>query len=292
LDAFAALPDGRIATLERGARRLQFLDSLGNAVHIATLAESIEINTPGAFLSDGRYVGFRYAWPEPEPSVAATIVREVVPLLLFDSTGAVSQRLAHVPGHPWWITGTGRRGAPLAPRASVAAGAEFVVYSDGISYHITLIDLTSGSERSMALAEPPELVSADMPDAWLAEQNTFLASRGIPPRRLPEGWKSLVPDRIPGYWRLTVSEGGCVWALRYRTPGVPTQRWDVIDPWKAELVATAAFDAGFDVSQIAREHVVGLRSDTLGVQRIAAYSVSEPSAMPRCERTSTQLNPT
>ena len=82
-----------------------------------------------------------------------------------------------------------------------------------------------------------------------------------------------VPERVPCCQDLMIDVSGCIWVERYRLPWEADSRWDVLDP-SGRWLGSVDTPSGLHVIQIGSDFVLGVSSDSLGVERVVTHSLS------------------
>jgi hypothetical protein len=270
--AFAILPNGNLVTLDKGDRRVQVLDPEGRQIRTYTLAKAIDVNIPPSFRPDGTIAAFAHSLPWDYSS--RRLFRDTVAIMLFDTATGRPATIGRAAGYPWWVTEYGRTGAPLAPRPGLAAGADFVVVSEGVHFELRFLQAPH-RVRVIRLDRQPARIDDEIADDWVRDRRAQLNRRGMSPRArvVPEGYEFSTFETVPGYWRLFVDEVGCVWAERYKVAGATRVIWDVYNPLAPSLIATVEADAWLTVSGATGKRVIGITEDEAGVQRIAIHEL-------------------
>ena len=83
------------------------------------------------------------------------------------------------------------------------------------------------------------------------------------------------PDSTPPFMALKHDANGNAWLEEFAWPkNGPTRRWIVISD-TGEMRAVADVPEGFDVLQIGTDYLLGLRRDSMGLERVGVYAVTK-----------------
>jgi len=212
-------------------------------------------------------------WPDisARPAVRGPYRLDVL-IGIADEHGRLERVAGEFPGPERLRTANNDRPHPFG-RSTVAGlgpGGLYVGTADSFAIHL----ITPGGERRTFGRElPVEPLSAEMRERWVdayvsrapPEQRAY-AKRSI----LDSEW---LPDVAPAYEGFRIDRLGYVWVLPYviRDPdsGAPVE-WSVFDPG-GELVATVLAPGHFRPMEIGLDHMLGVSTDAVGVERVHPY---------------------
>jgi hypothetical protein len=267
-----------------GTGHLVRLDKDGVEVTRARVSRVVEtVNIGSAMTPDGELVGFdRTSVLGRDSNVGRwRVVRDTVPVMLFNHEGAVAAEYGPFPGYPWRVRGGGWNSVPLGPRPAIAAGTGMIAVTDGSQFSVHLLRRDRTGSVVLVLAEEPEPVMPADLDGWFEEERAFYRSRGLPiPAEDPE-LADYAPDLLPAYSRLVIDAPGCVWAMRSRRPSESQNLWDVFAP-AGKVLAQVATPLSLSVEVIQRGFLLGIEEDEWGVGRIVAPELGPDASSRIC----------
>jgi len=172
---------------------------------------------------------------------------------------------------PAWVW-TGRSQVPLA----FTINASFDVDQDGVyvvagpEFRVNLfqkgrLSESFGVDRAPRKVSPEDIAAyVDMIRGYMTEPmlSEYLAGVDHPSR----------PGVLPGYSRVLVSGEGRVWAQIYSPDVFSGAHWDVFSPHR-EWEGKVDTPAGFSVTEVTRESVVGVWRDELDVEYVRVYAI-------------------
>jgi hypothetical protein len=80
-----------------------------------------------------------------------------------------------------------------------------------------------------------------------------------------------LPETMPAITALHVDPEGFLWARRFAPPGTTDERWAVFGP--DAFIGHVVLPAGFALTDIGTDWVLGVETSELGSQRIVLYSL-------------------
>ncbi len=208
------------------------------------------------------------------PAIGARDVgpyRPSVQIGLVDWKGRLVKVLATVPGteryrYPGSV-GDGPRRLGKATTVQIGNGSIYVGTADSAAVRVIRADGTSHR-----LAWPA--ARAAFTEREKREYREALAVL-VPEERRPAARRALaelqLPDSLPAHGPIQVDRLGVVWVAPYRATGLPElhQPWVALQP-TGEVVSVMLPD-GFRPFDIGRDHLLGVATDTLGVETVVRY---------------------
>jgi hypothetical protein len=81
-----------------------------------------------------------------------------------------------------------------------------------------------------------------------------------------------LPDSLPTFEAVMVDDAGLLWAALYELKPEAPRSWIVFDT-TGRAIGSVATPAGLRIHQIGAEFVLGVRRDSLGVERVESYGL-------------------
>lgn len=201
--------------------------------------------------------------------------RDTVPLSVYDRHGELAATIGPIPGAETWVKNGSSMLLPLGHRllVSTAGGEVFVGTGRGpIEGFAPTGDPVRTIEVPVSPAPVTEERFAAMKEAWSAR----MGPGGV--GMMQEMLAGLPrPEVGPAYVEIAGSADGDLWARAFRDPSHPLERWIVLDPDGSGSVEGGAarfqveVDAGLRLLDIARDYVLVLATDSLGVEQVRLH---------------------
>jgi hypothetical protein len=293
-------PEGAIVAVDTRLERIIRFDPGGKLVATSTfqgpgdlpMIRPIRLAGPDAFLS--RVLSL--SLPSSEDAVSLDDALESLAdplgssfeyLVLYDLTGAVVDTVATIPGEATAISsrssGTNLSiqliRVPFSPVPVATASPDGrVAVTHGRSYEFSLYDTVGALERIVRLADEPPIRTDEHLEAWVrastggrepmddAQVEVALRSYETMP----------VPDRLPAWNSLHISDSGETWARRFAIRGAETVLHDVFGA-DGSFLGQVALPARFRIEQIGASRLTVVSTDDLGVHRVEVYELTGPS---------------
>jgi streptogramin lyase len=83
------------------------------------------------------------------------------------------------------------------------------------------------------------------------------------------------PNQAPAFSSLLVDRENNLWVQDYPSPSAAFASWTVFDP-RGAMLGQVPLPAAFRPTDIGADHVLGVWTDELGVERIRVYSLRKP----------------
>jgi hypothetical protein len=184
----------------------------------------------------------------------------------------------------------------LVPTAStyISGGEHFLVRS--IPFHADVVEVVAGRGAYIAstaqfdidyynpAGQLARIVRLDRSPAAIDAnaRKDFIAARLAHARndadraRIAASYDDLpFPDHFPAFSALAVDADSNLWVSSYTTSdSVPTQ-WTIFDP-EGRLLAETVTPARFRVAEIGSADILGVRSDSLGIEQVQLLGVRKP----------------
>ena len=207
-------------------------------------------------------------------------------LVRHDLEGTLIDTVATVPGQ---ATQTSARGSganlsiqimrvPFSPAPAATASPEGrMAVTAGRTYELTTYDPSGTLERIVRLAEEPPLRTDAHLDAWVRgstggrepmdDAQVEAALRRY--REMP------LPDRLPAWNSLLISDGGEIWARRFAIRGTETVARDVFAA-DGRLLGRVVGPASVRIQHVGDGRVTVISTDDLGVECVEVYELHTP----------------
>ena len=203
------------------------------------------------------------------------VVRDTMPLLVFEPTGELRDSIGSFPGPEWWVRS--EAGNALATSLPFGRSTEALVVGDrfyaGHTERYEIIRYTpAGVPELIVRLEHPQVRVTDADigrykadrlkdtEAWIRQQ----AERNY--QEMP------FPTTFPAFADLMKDPDGNLWVLDYSRPGDDTRRWTVFSP-EGRALGTVETPASLSVREIGRDYVLGVWQDELDVEHVRLYAL-------------------
>ena len=162
----------------------------------------------------------------------------------------------------------------LGKSTTARLGSDGVYVGTADSFAIQVI-APDGSQRSFGRKQVATRLTSEMRERY----RESIVSR-VPAARRPAARTTLraieLPSSLPAYSDFQIDRLGFVWVSPYEIPGQQAtdgMDWDVFSP-DGEFVASVRIPVHFRPTEIGDDYMLGVSTDTLGVQRAHMYSLS------------------
>lgn len=270
ITSVSAGPGDSLIVFDAGIRRVSVLTSTGEFVRSVHLSGSDRPILGQLRWSDGGWIVAAGSQVTPGQHVGPW--RPMHEILRFAPDGSFRGVIRSFPGPEVFFGETGGFVLPVVARRSSWDVLDAVlVLSDGMT--VTLTDLTNGFEKELALGlggRSPLLES---------EHQSLLDSLAIgmsaaQRRRLSSTYRiTSLPSELPAVGEVVSSTDGVVWVSEYADPRAENRRWLRFDVAKGELRGRFLLPTRVDLLHADGETLLGLVTDSLGVERIVRYAV-------------------
>ncbi len=188
----------------------------------------------------------------------------------YDSAGLFLGVVAEIPDRPRvrheFAGGINRSYLPLTPAVDVTLHGEKLIVRRGSTPELEW--RTPSGIRALVRwdAPPGEAVNA----VWSRLREVEVEAAPEIHRPLLEDFYSQswpLPSRLPTHGRVLVDASGNSWVARYFLRWDPDTKWDVLNP-EGRWLGTVVIPAPFRIFEIGDDYVLGLTSDSLGVQQV------------------------
>lgn len=200
--------------------------------------------------------------------------------LVSPTASGVVEWLAQIPDFPVFVYNPSPAqkmvsvGVPAFPPGMVTVASGRVIWlGDSATDSLMMIDVTTGTRKVVRLSDRPAPLTKDVVDA--ARTRELATARNQSERDAVELKYSarLLPDRLPAFERLVAGSAGELWVESATGSRVAPMRYVVVSA-NGILLARVAGAAGFTVTDVGRDYVVGVHRDDDGVETIRLYSLS------------------
>lgn len=261
-----------VAAYDWNLRRLSYFDAAGAFVHSTLLDFPGGFASPIGRFSDGSWLanrGFTFA-PGGDGS---EVVRDTLPLLLFDSAGALRDSVGRFPMFEFYVRSEARsayaRSLPFGRSTETVVAGERFYAGHNERYEIGRYTADAAPELIVRLARAPVSVTSADIEALKAEALERAASgfRAQTERIFQE---IPFPSTFPAFADLQTDPDGNLWVLDYSRPGDDARRWTVFSPGGHALGHVDA-PPGMRVMEIGRDYVLGVWRDELDVEHVRRH---------------------
>lgn len=221
-------------------------------------------------------------WPEAvRTALPVGPYRPTVAVAVADERGRRQRLIGEFPGAERIRTENTDRPHPFGKSTTVRMGVGGVYVGTADSFAIDLI-AENGERHTFGRDRPLTRITRRLREQWVDGYLTrFPPEQRAALRRslLDSEYSEWIPAVAPAYAGFEVDRLGYVWVAPYvfvdpdRDVSV---EWSVFDP-SGELVATVMVSANFRPTEIAEDHLLGVIRDSMGVERVAKYTlIREP----------------
>jgi hypothetical protein len=274
LGSLFALSGDTVAAYDGRLRRISLFAPDGAFVRSLTIAFPAGAPSPIGQFRDGSWLcnrGFVFF-----PSGTGTqLVRDTVPLLVFEPTGALRDSIGRFPGPELYIVGQGNsaRGGslPFGTNTATAVAGDRFYAGHTARYEISRYTQAGAPEELVRLAWTPIPVTGDDLARYKAER-LARASAGTR-QSLERAYRDMpFPSTFPAFVSLEVDASGNLWVLAASRPGDLRRRWTVFAP---DGVALGAVETppGMWVREVGQDYVLGTWRDDLDVEHVRLYGL-------------------
>ncbi len=274
LGSVLALSGDTVAAYDWSVRRVSLFDAEGRFVRSFTLEFPAGMPFLIGRFADGSWLcnrGFVF-----RPSGEGTrVVRDSMPLLVFDSTGALRDSIGRFPGPEWYVVSrTNSAMASSLPFGTntlvVIAGHRFYA-GHSARYEITRYAASGVPEEIIRLAWTPVAVTGGDIARHKADR---LARADAGSRQSTERLYQDIPfpSTFPAFDDLKTDPLGDLWVRGVARPGDERRHWVVFGPDGLAL-GPVETPPGLSVREIGRDYVIGTWRDELDVEHVRLYAL-------------------
>ncbi len=229
--------------------------------------------TPPAALHCDREGHFVVLGRSPSIGIDRTpYFRPDVALAIATTTGDLTASLGFVPGTEQYRRPNSVGPRALGKRTSVAIGGGRVYVGTADTYAVAAFDLQGRHVMTVRLDTEPEPITDEDLSAfrtWELAQAHRASQRASWARQLDE---MVFPEYFPAYASLLVDAVGCLWVEDYEMLPATPRTWTVFSP-NGALLARVRLPAGFGITDVGSDWVLGVGRDGLGVEYVELYSL-------------------
>lgn len=274
LGTLLALPGDTVVAYDWSLRRVSLFDPAGQFVRSFTLEFPGGMPSPIGRFTDGSWLcnrGFVF-----RPSGEGTrVVRDTMPLLVFDSAGALRDSIGRFPGPEWYVvsqtTSAMASSLPFGTNTEVAVAGEGFYAGHSARYEIIRYTARGAPDEIIRLAWSPIAVTGEDVARQKADQ---LARADAGSRQGIERLYQDIPfpKTFPAFDDVKADPLGNLWVLDPSRPGDDRRHWVVFAPDGRALGAVET-PPGLRVTEIGRDYVLGVWQDELDVEHVRLYAL-------------------
>lgn len=276
LNAMWKLAGDTLGAWEHSLARMTVFDDLGEHVRTWTLSrDTVRVLQVVGRFEDGAWA---VVFPVMEAAGLGDVVRPLELYVRYGPDGRISNDLGLLPGMEYFLRQrNGRRSPALRPLGKLPAAAvdgRAFYFSSGEDHEVAVFSEDGEPVRLIRWAGPALGLSREELDAFKAAQMDN-APESPGPR---SAWRRAVdeapyPSSLPAIRRMLIDEPGQLWVQEYQRPVAETLNWFVFDS-AGHWVTTVPMDARFRASEIGADYVLGIHTDTLGVERVQLWPLA------------------
>jgi len=279
ISGMVPVEDGAVVVFDGGARRLTTMTLDGEVVATHSVATDGDFSHPlaGYGLEGRLHGGDLVLIPDAipvEPDGGTGSFRVEAPALLLDRQGRSLDSLGDIWGMEAFADERATSLVPMGWRRLATLHPEGLLSADASAGRIELIGQRGRVERLILLARDPVPIPSGVRNAWL-EQRTSRASDPSMAQELRRWLEQIpFPEHLPHFEALKVAPDGHIWLQDVSLPGhEEPRRWMVLS-MEGEVVAQVMVPANLRVEQITSDEILGVWTDSLGVQTVRGYRIT------------------
>lgn len=225
-------------------------------------------------LADGTLLGM-YDPPPSGATPASGILEVTTAMVRFSPASGVMDTLAQITTGSSYVTGGEHftiTGIPFHAEALGIADGQATYLGNSTRYEIEHYDPDGRLARVIRLDRPPAPLEPSARDEYIA--HAFVRARtSADSERVRAVYSDMpFPGTLPAFGALAVDADSNLWVSSYTmSDSVPTH-WTIFDP-DGRLLAETATPAHFEVLEIGSRDILGVRSDSLGIEQVQVLEV-------------------
>jgi streptogramin lyase len=163
--------------------------------------------------------------------------------------------------------------AAFPPSLVMAASGGAIWFGDTAVDTVVRIDVATGVKQKITLPDPAAPVTREMIEA--ARTRDLAVAREQAERdRIEATYRPAnVPARLPAFENLVAADGGELWVQGSSIGRAAEGRYVVLSA-SGTLIARVSVPAGFRITEVGRDYVVGVHRDDDGVEIIRVYALT------------------
>jgi hypothetical protein len=251
--------------------RLTVFDPLGEFVRTVSARRGDDpAPNPIDVFPDGSILAKKPVFLGPGSLSPGQMFGDTVSLIRVDLEERTEEAIGLAYGPLWVLTGTNQIPIPFTIHAPFVLQGEEVHLAIGAGFRIQVSQLGHLTEE-YGVDRSPRAVTREVVEAYVkmyegisdpVRRSEILSTLDHPAR----------PSQLPSYDRLIVADDGKVWAQIY-TPDRSGLTWDVFASSR-EWLGQVELPAGFSLSAIHDQRMVGVWRDELWVEHVRVYGLS------------------
>lgn len=261
-----------IAAYDFNLRRLSYFAPDGTFARSVTLRFEEGFPIPIGPVAHGGWLSNRGFTFRPG-ATGADVIRDTLPFLLFDSTGALLDSIGRFPQFEFYVETEG--GSAWASSLPFGRSTEAAALPDGFyaghteRYEITRYSLAAVPERVIRLERAPVPVT-DTDVSALKDERLEDAQQQWRQRTERMFQQMPIPSTFPAFSDLSVDADGNLWVLDYARPGDDGRHWTVFSA-DGRALGRVETPPGLRVLEIGRDYVLGVWQDELDVEYVRMH---------------------
>jgi len=227
---------------------------------------------PAGVLEDGRLLlRPEVVGSEPsQPALGPEVRRPVFALRLAGGNGEVALLLGDYPVNERFVSPGLAAERVFGRRLHISAGFDRIAVGTDDTYSIRVFDAAGQLDHIVRRSVTPDFVTENDKALGLANVIARFTEDWAKDRMRDALADMPWPENHPAYSDVRVDADGYVWVARYSRPWESDSTWDVYDR-SGDQWAVVTLPSGIEVLHVGRELVLGLRKDSLGVERVEGY---------------------
>ena len=218
--------------------------------------------------NDGHFVTTEWDF-DPNAMGAFTLPTDVI----YTTSGRTHRRIGTFTGPDRFRSGLSGRPQPFGADLHVALGRDRIYVGDARGDSILVFAVNGELSDTVMIAATDRQISDQDIDAYIESQ---LGDAVGDDRRNQRAWwhrEMVFPERYPAFDELRVDALNQLWVRAYPRPDADSVTWWIFDP-SGEQYAELVLPVDLEVFEIGFDHVLGLRTDALGIERVESYPLT------------------
>jgi len=228
-------------------------------------------------LADGRWLVRAMGRPDPN-RFGVQRVPGFAGLIRSTGTGSI-QWVAEAPDLSIVVSATGNQKlgtveiTAFPASLATAASGSAIWFGDTAADTIVRVDAATGTRQKVTLPDPPAALPRELIDAARARALAEARDQAERERVATTYSAPNLPTHLPAFEALVPGAGGEVWVETPAGGRATEKRYVVLSP-SGSPIARVSVAAGFRVTEVGRDHVVGVYRDDDGIESVRVYALT------------------
>jgi hypothetical protein len=255
---------------------LDVVDGLGGRISVFTTTGDFVRTFPLPRIPRGMAPNV-VGWLGDGTLVVSTLAREPVDggrnvvVYLVDREGRVAGEVGE---YPYSRLGRNGLGVAFGGLAEVAVVDSLIWFGHSSRFELHALDRTGEVRRIVRLVRTPVAITRAEIDAMQEAVRGDLERGGANPNLIQRILDTDYAATYPLHGRILADHSGNLWVERFRNHLLPDdspRAWDLFDA-EGRLRELVWLPEGFQLAQVGEDYLLGVQTDSLGVQRVQLYT--------------------